>query len=86
MHSTKSFSMNGKEGRGDTSVWTDTPLDRAQKAQQRYAYWFFFLELRRRALCHFTIREKRVQEQGENSPPKNTRHANPVVYKPRATD
>ena len=38
MHSTKSFSMNGKEGRGDTSVWTDTPLDRAQKAQQRYAY------------------------------------------------
>jgi len=41
MHSTKSFSMNGKEGRGDTSVWTDTPLDRAQKAQQRYAYCFF---------------------------------------------
>lgn len=38
MHSTTSFSMNGKEGRGDTSVWTDTPLDRAQKAQQRYAY------------------------------------------------
>lgn len=36
MHSTKSFSMNGKEGRGDTSVWTDTPLDRAQKAQQSY--------------------------------------------------
>jgi hypothetical protein len=35
MHSTKSFSMNGKEGRGDTSVWTDTSLDRAQKAQQR---------------------------------------------------
>ncbi|RLM92185.1 heat shock protein binding protein [Panicum miliaceum] len=34
MHS--SFSMNGKEGRGDTSVWTDTPLDRAQKAQQSY--------------------------------------------------
>jgi len=36
MHSTTSFSMNGKEGRGDTSVWTDTPLDRAQKAQQSY--------------------------------------------------
>ncbi|WVZ70458.1 hypothetical protein U9M48_019127 [Paspalum notatum var. saurae] len=35
MHST-TFSMNGKEGRGDTSVWTDTPLDRAQKAQQSY--------------------------------------------------
>ncbi|XP_006644240.1 uncharacterized protein LOC102719711 [Oryza brachyantha] len=36
MHSTTSFSMNGKEGRGDTSVWTDTPLERAQKAQQNY--------------------------------------------------
>lgn len=36
MHSTTSFSMNGKEGRGDTSVWTDSPLDRAQKAQQKY--------------------------------------------------
>ncbi|KAF8670788.1 hypothetical protein HU200_050459 [Digitaria exilis] len=36
MHSTTSFSMNGKEGRGDTSAWTDTPLDRAQKAQQSY--------------------------------------------------
>ncbi|XP_051226034.1 uncharacterized protein [Lolium perenne] len=36
MHSTTSFSMNGKEGRGDTSAWTDTPLDRAQKAQQNY--------------------------------------------------
>ncbi|KAL5223151.1 hypothetical protein ABZP36_027864 [Zizania latifolia] len=36
MHSTTSFNMNGKEGRGDTSVWTDTPLDRAQKAQQNY--------------------------------------------------
>jgi hypothetical protein len=36
MHSTKSFSMHSKERRGDTSVWTDSPLDRAQKAQQRY--------------------------------------------------
>ncbi|KAF0916613.1 hypothetical protein E2562_007897 [Oryza meyeriana var. granulata] len=36
MHSATSFSMNGKEGRGDTSVWTDTPLDRAQQAQQNY--------------------------------------------------
>ncbi|KAM0902912.1 hypothetical protein ACQ4PT_018980 [Festuca glaucescens] len=36
MHSTTSFSMNGKEGRGDTSAWTDSPLDRAQKAQQNY--------------------------------------------------
>ncbi|GJM94230.1 hypothetical protein PR202_ga10860 [Eleusine coracana subsp. coracana] len=36
MHSTKSFSMHGKEGRVDTSAWTDSPLDRAQKAQQSY--------------------------------------------------
>ncbi|RLN23862.1 uncharacterized protein C2845_PM07G11560 [Panicum miliaceum] len=36
MHSTTSFSMNGKEGRGDTSFWTDTPLDGAQKAQHSY--------------------------------------------------
>jgi hypothetical protein len=36
MHSTTAFSMNGKEGRGDTSAWTDSPLDRAQKAQQKY--------------------------------------------------
>ncbi|KAI5010492.1 hypothetical protein ZWY2020_012629 [Hordeum vulgare] len=36
MHSTTAFSMNGKEGRGDTSAWTDSPLDRAQKAQQNY--------------------------------------------------
>jgi hypothetical protein len=32
--------MNGKEGRGDTSAWTDSPLDRAQKAQQKYDYAF----------------------------------------------
>ncbi|CAL4976068.1 unnamed protein product [Urochloa decumbens] len=43
MHSTKSFSMNGKEGRGDTSVWTDSPLDRAQKAQQRSVLIFSFI-------------------------------------------
>ncbi|KAK7357106.1 hypothetical protein VNO80_16389 [Phaseolus coccineus] len=35
MHSTK-FSRGPKEGRGDTSVWTDTPLDRAQKAKMNY--------------------------------------------------
>ncbi|KDP47085.1 hypothetical protein JCGZ_03893 [Jatropha curcas] len=35
MHSTK-FSMSSKEGRGDTSVWTDTPLDKAQKAKMNY--------------------------------------------------
>ncbi|XP_052730897.1 uncharacterized protein LOC108326363 [Vigna angularis] len=35
MQSTK-FSRGPKEGRGDTSVWTDTPLDRAQKAKMNY--------------------------------------------------
>lgn len=33
-HST-SFSRNAKEGRGDTSAWTDTPSDRAQKAKTK---------------------------------------------------
>lgn len=36
MHSTTSFSKSSKEGRGDTSVWTDTPSDRAQKAKMNY--------------------------------------------------
>ncbi|KAJ1424910.1 hypothetical protein SESBI_11304 [Sesbania bispinosa] len=35
MQSTK-FSRGSKEGRGDTSVWTDTPSDRAQKAKMNY--------------------------------------------------
>ncbi|CAI9095836.1 OLC1v1031859C1 [Oldenlandia corymbosa var. corymbosa] len=35
MQSTK-FSQRSKEGRGDTSVWTDTPSDRAQKAKMNY--------------------------------------------------
>ncbi|KAH9625706.1 hypothetical protein KSS87_004113 [Heliosperma pusillum] len=35
MHST-TFSRNAKEGRGDTSAWTDTPSDRAQKAKMNY--------------------------------------------------
>ncbi|ESW15644.1 hypothetical protein PHAVU_007G089700 [Phaseolus vulgaris] len=35
MHSTK-FSRGPKEGRGDTSAWTDTPSDRAQKAKMNY--------------------------------------------------
>ncbi|KAG6607621.1 hypothetical protein SDJN03_00963, partial [Cucurbita argyrosperma subsp. sororia] len=30
------FSKGSKEGRGDTSVWTDTPSDRAQKAKTSY--------------------------------------------------
>lgn len=32
----RSFSKNSKEGRGDTSAWTDNPLDRAQKAKMNY--------------------------------------------------
>lgn len=30
------FSKSGKSGRGDTSVWTDTPLEKAQKAKTAY--------------------------------------------------
>ncbi|XVF73960.1 hypothetical protein PTKIN_Ptkin13bG0022900 [Pterospermum kingtungense] len=30
------FSKRSKEGRGDTSVWTDTPSERAQKAKMHY--------------------------------------------------
>lgn len=30
------FSQNSKEGRGDTSAWTDTPSERAQKAKMNY--------------------------------------------------
>ncbi|KAB1220665.1 hypothetical protein CJ030_MR3G009385 [Morella rubra] len=30
------FSSRSKEGRGDTSIWTDTPSDRAQKAKMNY--------------------------------------------------
>ncbi|KAL3838612.1 hypothetical protein ACJIZ3_023203 [Penstemon smallii] len=36
MQSTRTFSKNSKEGRGDTSPWTDTPSDRAQKAKMKY--------------------------------------------------
>lgn len=35
MHSTF-FSKTAKEGRGDTSVWTDTPSERSQKAKMNY--------------------------------------------------
>ncbi|KAA8538626.1 hypothetical protein F0562_028180 [Nyssa sinensis] len=35
MQTTK-FSRNSKDGRGDTSVWTDTPSDKAQKAKMNY--------------------------------------------------
>lgn len=40
MHSTR-FSKTGKEGRGDTSVWTDTPSERAQKAKMKYVTLIF---------------------------------------------
>ncbi|KAL3812913.1 hypothetical protein ACJIZ3_014181 [Penstemon smallii] len=36
MQSTRTFSKNSKEGRGDTSAWTDAPSDRAQKAKMKY--------------------------------------------------
>ncbi|KAL5700756.1 hypothetical protein ACHQM5_026164 [Ranunculus cassubicifolius] len=36
MHSTTAFSRTTKEGRGDTSAWTDTPLDKTQKAKMNY--------------------------------------------------
>lgn len=39
MQSTK-FSRGTKEGRGDTSVWTDTPSDRAQKVKMKYVSSF----------------------------------------------
>ncbi|KAK1273880.1 hypothetical protein QJS04_geneDACA013306 [Acorus gramineus] len=33
---TTRFSKSTKEGRGDTSVWTDNPLDKAEKAKMSY--------------------------------------------------
>ncbi|PKA61496.1 hypothetical protein AXF42_Ash014413 [Apostasia shenzhenica] len=33
---TTSFSKSGREGRGDASMWTDTPLDKSRKAKQNY--------------------------------------------------
>lgn len=35
MHSTF-FSKSEKPERGDTSTWTDTPLEKAHKAKQQY--------------------------------------------------
>lgn len=74
MHSTTSFSMNGKEGRGDTSVWTDTPLDRAQKAQQRYAYLKqgIFIELHRRVIS--PIEKKSTITRRKQPYPKHAPH------------
>uniref|UniRef100_A0A1J3FHF8 DnaJ-like protein subfamily C member 14 n=1 Tax=Noccaea caerulescens TaxID=107243 RepID=A0A1J3FHF8_NOCCA len=34
--STTAFSRNAREGRGDTSVWTDTPMDKAERAKMNY--------------------------------------------------
>lgn len=42
MHSKTSFSKSSKEGRGDTSAWTDTPSDRAQKAKMKYVHSLLF--------------------------------------------
>jgi len=39
----RSFSRNTKEGRGDTSAWTDNPLDKAEKAKQKYDFTAMFL-------------------------------------------
>lgn len=36
VHSTRAFSRSAKEGRGDTSAWTDTPSGRAQKAKMNF--------------------------------------------------
>lgn len=44
MQSTK-FSRSSKEGRGDASVWTDTPSDRAQKAKMKYVSLYLSLIL-----------------------------------------
>ncbi|KAL1194926.1 Chaperone protein dnaJ 49 [Cardamine amara subsp. amara] len=30
------FSRNAKEGRGDTTAWTDTPMDKAERAKMNY--------------------------------------------------
>lgn len=35
---TTQFSRSSKESRGDTSVWTDTPSDKAQKAKMKYVF------------------------------------------------
>lgn len=39
------FSSSVKEGRGDTSAWTDTPSDRAQKAKMEYVFIVGFRSL-----------------------------------------
>lgn len=34
--STTTFSRNAREGRGDTTAWTDTPVDKAERAKMNY--------------------------------------------------
>ncbi|KFK32070.1 hypothetical protein AALP_AA6G195600 [Arabis alpina] len=34
--STTAFSRNAREGRGDTTAWTDTPMDKAERAKMNY--------------------------------------------------
>ncbi|VVB08629.1 unnamed protein product [Arabis nemorensis] len=34
--STTTFSRNAREGRGDTTAWTDTPMDKAERAKMNY--------------------------------------------------
>jgi hypothetical protein len=55
----------------ETQVSGLIPLLIEHKKHNKGMLTVFFLELRRRVLCHFTTRGKRVKEQGENSPPKN---------------
>lgn len=33
--STSTFSRNAREGRGDTTAWTDTPMDKAERAKMK---------------------------------------------------
>lgn len=35
------FNRNTKEGRGDTSAWTDTPSERAQRAKMKYVDYIY---------------------------------------------
>ncbi len=49
------FSKSSKEGRGDTSVWTDTPSERAQKAKTKYVIIFYFLNALASQLLHLSL-------------------------------
>ncbi|KAJ3695672.1 hypothetical protein LUZ60_001049 [Juncus effusus] len=62
MHSTTSFSRTAKEGRGDTSAWTDSPLDKANKAKQNY------LEAYDRAKAIADAEQEKKQQQQTKTP------------------